>query len=55
MSTFNAVRLQAMTGNIPFVGHRFGDKLRFVAGLGVNVTGAGVMLAEVLRPAGWSA
>lgn len=52
MSTLIAVTRRITTGSIPFVGHRFGDKLRFVAGAGVNVAGAGVLLAEAFRLAG---
>ena len=52
MSTLIAVTRRAMTGSIPFVGQRTGDKLRFVAGAGVNVAGAGILLTEALRLAG---
>lgn len=52
MSTPIVVTRRTMTGSIPFIGHRFGNKLRFFAGAGVNVAGAGILLSEALRLAG---
>ena len=52
MNTLITVTRRAMTGSIPFVGHRIGDKLRFIAGAGVNVAGTGILLTEALRLAG---
>jgi hypothetical protein len=40
---------QAMMSNIPFVGRRIVDKLRLVAGIGINVMATGAMLAEPIR------
>lgn len=49
MNALTTFSRHAMTGSIPFVGHRLSDKLRFVAGAGINVIGAGVLLAEAIR------
>jgi len=35
--------------NIALPGRRLGDKLRFVAGLAINLAGAGVLLADISR------
>ena len=51
MNTLIAVTSRAMIGSIPFVGQRTGDKLRFVAGAGVNVAGASILLAETFKHA----
>lgn len=46
--------ITAATVNIPFVDRSFADKRHFIAGAGINLAGASVLLAEILRFAGLS-
>ena len=48
MSTLIESTHKTMSGSLPFVGHRLGDKLRFIVGVGINVTGAVVLLVETV-------
>jgi hypothetical protein len=54
MTDLNKLSNRPATYNLHFVGPRFGDKIRRITGLGINVLGAGVLLADGIRLFGWS-
>ncbi len=41
-------RIAVPTLRIPFVGRTIADRLRFAAGTGITLTGAGVLLAQAV-------
>ena len=49
MTDLNTQTKRSAIYNICFVRPRFGDQIRLIAGLGINVLGAGVLLAGSLR------
>lgn len=52
MSGTHQSALISLIGRIPFFGPTPGRKIRFIAGAGINVIGAAVVLFEVLQSAG---
>ena len=54
MTDLNKLANRPATYNVAPVRLRFGDKIRRITGLVINVLGAGVLLADSLRLFGWS-
>lgn len=53
MIDLNTLGNRSAIYNVHFVAPRLGDKIRLIAGLGINVVGAGVLLAHSVRFVGW--